>query len=541
MKKEVYLWVIFFIVIAAAALYLRYAYRPGIGVSVAINDSAVHSLYPYQSLTIPVQVENTGGSAIKSMGIAMLVDSNQSSYYTVTLPSGKSTRFEFNFSPSTAGHYNISVVADPGRVYNIANRKSTISSVSVNVLANQSAEPFLYLPSSNATSRTLINSNLFGFEVMTYLKTYYNITMPEFLGSSIGFLSPLLNLTYQYLHNMSIGYYGYANGSHAYMLMLRGYLSPSIVGVAANAEKLGTYNTTAFGMNITHVKLNQNTTLCSWYSEGWLDNLLYSGSTDCMNILLSRYNSTFANPYNGISERLFNNSTNVSSDLSYVFISGNAFLVSAVGQVGPTIYIPTVKRSNASGGTCYGVISSINGTDYCNQILLNVSGGMGKNVSVLKTMELTSEYNATLLTIFNTSRLYSTETYAVGIVKGMELSGNTVAFASGIHSSCSFANSVGCDNVSFSNGALDFSLTNLMNRAANISSITCYSTIRGSPSHIGMQLAPGATKTLSALCYNGTSLIGGVPLGLKLNLIANFTVNGTKNIVPGSAYIPLGQ
>ncbi len=541
MNKEIYLWVIFFIAIVGIALYLRYTYKPSMDVSVTINTSGIHSIYPFQNLAIPIQVSNTGSSAIKGMGIAMLVNGNQTSYYTITLPSGKSTSFNFNFSAQASGTYNVSAVADPGKVYNIANRKSATSSTSVYVMANLSADPFEYLPGNGSTAKALINSNLFGFEAMIYLKAYYNITMPVFLGGNIGFLSPLLNLTYQYLHNMSVGYYGYANGSYAYLLMLRGYLSPRVVGVAAGAEGLSVYNTSNLGVNITHVKLGKNTTLCSWYAGGWLNSLIYSGNADCIGILLNKYNSSFANPYHSVSEKLYNASINITKDLSYTFISGNSFLVAAVDQIGPTIYIPTIQSSKASEGTCYGVISTVNGTDYCSEILLNDSGGTGKSVSVLRTTELTSKYNATMLAIFNTSKLYSTEASAISIIKGMDLSGNAVAFTPGISSSCSFANSFGCSNVSFANGALGFSLTNLLSMPANVSSIMCYSAVAGSPSHVGVLLAPGATKTISALCYNGTSLISGIPLGLKLNLIANFTANGTRSIATGSAYIPIGQ
>ncbi|MCL4553218.1 MAG: hypothetical protein M1305_06685, partial [Candidatus Marsarchaeota archaeon] len=129
MRKEIFYWVALFAVVLAVALYIRYFSSPTLSIRVGFSRSAASygTVYPYQKLVFNVSLNNTGSSEISDMGVDVLLNGNTTYVYGVTIPQGRSTSVSFNYTPSAPGAYNFTVVADGGRLYNLADRQAASS------------------------------------------------------------------------------------------------------------------------------------------------------------------------------------------------------------------------------------------------------------------------------------------------------------------------------------------------------------------------------------------------------------------------------
>ena len=176
MKKEFYFWAMFFIAVAAAAIYFRYYYQPAIGVSVAFsaNQSSFGSVYPFSELRLPVKVSNVGSAAFRNLSVSILVNGNLSSVYLVTMPPGKEATIYYNFTPEGSGAYNISAVADLGKVYNVQNRDSAKSTIRIFVEEPEAPRPYAVIP-PGAVNFSSAQGSAAGLMTAEYIRSAYGI------------------------------------------------------------------------------------------------------------------------------------------------------------------------------------------------------------------------------------------------------------------------------------------------------------------------------------------------------------------------------
>ncbi|MEM3661777.1 MAG: hypothetical protein QXG73_03045 [Candidatus Micrarchaeaceae archaeon] len=542
MKREVYLWILFFALLAAAVIYFRYYYQPEISMSVKFLQPS-YSVYPYQRVSMPINVSNIGSSPIRNMSIEILVNSNITSIYKVTLPPHKFAIIYYNTTFPSYGAYNITAIADAGKVYKISDRAEAQSAAAVDVIAPEALEPYTALPQGNFTSIAVLNTSSAGLLLLGYLHSNFGV---DALGygsiADYGFFTNLFNLTSSYIKNVSIARGSYANGSTATAIWLSGYLSPSIIGVAAQSAGINATSATVNGQNATYVKLQNGTSLCSWYSGGLLKILItepfsclgYVGVNNTANEFGAE--RATANFYASKLMGEFNNAL-FSKLAAYVSLRNNSFKVGAFELNSSAFYVPVLSTYSGNSKTlsCLGLINSINGTHYCSTDILPKNGTIG-SISLVRTMMLGGGINSTVFMLANTSKIILFVPRVVEMINDFGVTNSSVAFVSAIGSSCSIGNGFGCSAPNFLNGSISFSIKNTPN-ATRITSLGCYMYIPGALTTANITLGPNATANLTAKCYNGGALVNGIPLNLDLNLIMNYTQDNVTHTAFGKAYI----
>lgn len=533
MKGEIYYWIALIVVIFAVALYLRYYYSPAINVTVKFAPSSQNQTYYIgQRAAFNITVINNG-AAIRYFNIGLYIDGNLTTVYNVSLGQGKQTVLEEVYSFPTSGPYNFTAIGDPAKLYNVADRDNARSSINLNVLAPVQADPQGLLP-ENQTYTYLANRTVLGYEVSSYLGSSYG--MPIFNLSDISrvnsFFTPLLGITTSYITNMSSAGADYSN-SKAFSLWISGQLSPSILTPAAQALSLNESNMSIDGNNVTMVLMN-NTSICGWYSQGWLKLFSYeSNASTCSKVLQTELSSQPGNPIQNNVPHL-NGTTEIGSFASYtknMQSSGRLFFA------GNTSFIYSSISTNAiENTTCYGVIDTFNGISYCSTYILP-STTAASNSSLLRTTAYVGNENESVFSLINTSKLESQVGINIGVLKTFRLNGTSVQFVSGLRNTCTLSVGFYCLNANFGDSDVYLNLTNSLNVTPTIRSAYCY--WNGSPKVIQIDKLVNVSQivNLTIPCYNNGANITGIALNLDLNIGLVYTANNQTYNATGEAYI----
>lgn len=541
MNKEVYLWLILIVVVALAALYLRYFYQAQIGLELSLNTTGINlTMYPYQRLELPIIIYNSGASAIENLSVGLFTNGNFTVPYAITLPQGKQVVILYNYSPSKPGTYNIVVTADPGKLYNIPDRSKTTASISLVVKVPENASSYALLPNANRTSVQETNLDKGGYVVQAYLGNKYTTSDFALIKSTQinKILAPLLNDTFNDIYNMSVSTAEYANNDSEYSIWIRGYLNASVVlSLFSKASTSASQNVhTPFG-NVTYITLPNSTTLCGWYSGGWLKLFGYVGSRTCYQVL-----STGAK--NGTSPSFVKmpDLTNVTSLANYTG-SGINGKYAATLSLTPDSFI-YAKISNGTSAvasdTCFGIVDSVNGISYCSTYISSISGQIG-NLSLVRTSAYVGNYNLSVFSLSNTSELFYQVPININVVKGFGISGNYLRFTSALADTCAFNASFPCSNMTFANGVIRINVENDFGSAVKLNSLGCLTRGLFNSSNLGgLALAPGKSANLTASCFSNGAVLKGILLNLNLNLLLNYTIANRSQTLTGKAQVPFG-
>ncbi|HVA82583.1 MAG TPA: CARDB domain-containing protein [Candidatus Aquilonibacter sp.] len=542
MNKEWIFWALLVIVIVVVSLYIRLYSTQTIAMSIALaNPQAASTIYPYQNVVLPITVTNTGSSAITSLVFSVLANGNQQQAYQLTIPVGKSVSIQYNFTPVSAGRYNITVIADPAGVYNVQNRNGAQNTTTV-VIANYSnPQAYTLLPKGNVTSYNQVYLGRGGFLASSFLYSSYNISMFSSTSPQDRIILSVLNLTQTYIRNVSSARATYANGASSYSVWIRGYLKPSVIGTAAIGAGYHVTNYTIAGNTVTFVRISNSTSLCSWYESGWIKSVAYSNSSaSCLGIYnksILTLNSSLvianATIYNRMTNRTVLNTTLIGN---FSGISGGVTSYGEISVAGSTFVVPKITLNGTSSAKCFGIVSSANGTTYCSVYLIPSSGALG-GFALIKTMAQIGTVNASVFSLVNSSSVYAAIPFAIASIKTLNLSGARGNFSSGFTSSCAFSGSFTCSNPIFLNGTIKLNVTSTLNQSARINGLGCYETGSGFKTTVNETIAPHSTSTIGATCYSLGRPIVGVPLKLTLKLLLNYTSGGITSAAAGNATI----
>ncbi|MGC8547689.1 MAG: CARDB domain-containing protein [Candidatus Micrarchaeia archaeon] len=539
MKNEIYFWILAIIAIIGIALAIRFLYQPMISIRLSTNTGLIHA-YPYQTIEVPITVFNNGNAAIKNMSIGIYVNNTFNMLYHITLPAGKELTILYNYTPAYPGTYTIQAVADPGRLYNIADRATAQTSTTAYVSPAENATPYSLLPAGNIVNQSVIKLDSGAYVFASYLNSTYGLKMGLTPNSRINsFLNAVLGYVIYYIREIASASAQYKNGSQAYAIWLQGYVSPNMTNTAAVITGMKSENITRNGISVTFVSLGGNTTLCSYYSRGWIKILGYMGNGTCLSELntskitsirlASFYNKTMAN------------ATNI----------GNYSFVGKVGEISGdfalfanrTLMYATVSNSSVSknsSNVCYGLINTFGNESYCSEYVFPVSTAHIVNgSSLIRTTAYINSYNASVYSLVNTSLIMDQVPINIQAIKGYGIKGGYLAFVSGIKSTCSFNSTFACSNVTWTNGTLGFRLRNL-GSTARLNSVSCYMTPKAIPQTLNETIQSNSTIGINATCYESGAKMSGIALNLGLKLVLNYTLNNSTQQVNGTAYIPIG-
>lgn len=545
MKREVYFWVLIIVVIAAVALYFRLFYQPMLTISLGISSRVPAALYPYQKAMFDINAFNNGSSAVNNMSLGVTVNGNLTTLYKVTLPAGKQTTIGFNYSPTTSGAYVVDVVADPGKLYNLADRSAAQASYSFTVTAAENASPASLLPKQNVSSFKSSSLSNGGYVVSTYIYDQYGISRFALTDNPDlnRFLKPVLNLTSYYIKNISVAQAKYKDNSSAYSIWIRGYIAPNIFSAATTGSSLSTTNVSTKVGNATYIKLLNNTSFCSWYGGGWIKIVAAYNGKNCILIVNETANASSETEFAGLGSLFsgrFAAIKNASFIGNYSGVSGSGDYIGRLLLFRNSSFVYAgIENTTGRNTTCYGLMNTENGTSYCSSYLFPKSQQIG-NLSLIQTTAYKGKYNVSAFSLVNTSVVLALVPEVVGMLQGLNVSGSSLAFKSGIVNSCEFNASFPCSNTTYSNGTATFSILNNMSSEVKVNSISCYTLPGMLPSPVNKMLSSGSSLHISAPCFNLTTKLGGLELDLHLHIALNYSVSNLTHELVGSAFIPFG-
>ena len=522
--KERYLWAAFFIAVIVISLYFRLYYQAPISLNISMPSYNTTKVYPYQQVSIPITISNTGSSSFSNLTFGLYINGNVSTVYKASIPGSKQALMHFNFTPKSAGTYKISFIADPSKLYNIINRRTARANTTITVSPQQAAAPYANFNKGALGVDTFELSPL-GFAVSTFLVNNFSTTRFSLTTSTNvdNFIYPAVDVYMPYIKKIAVAHAYYTNYSLA-SIWISGYINPDSLDQVAIGKGI---NVTLSG-NVSLIKLGNSTTACSWYSGGWTKVLISILGNSCLSYL----NKTSAFNYSALYNTLNDKNTSILnysgyiSNLTYsgdILYKNKTFLYQSLMHGG--------KGVNFSN-TCYGNILNISNTSYCSTNL--ISG----NFMLSKVTKLIGNYNVSVWALTNTSNIEQGSSYALGLAEAYNLTGNKTVFVSAFVNKCYLEASLPCSSPAFNYNNITISFSNDFNEPVTINTLGCFLAGNYTPSELGLTVAPGKSASISATCYNnGATLSGIVPLGLEFSLVLNYTVGGKTATSQGYAYI----
>lgn len=544
MKNEIYIWIAIFVIIAAAALYYRFYYTASYQLTVSFNKThLVVGIYPYQNVAIPIVVTNTGSTPIANLDFGLYMNGSLKNTYKLDIPAGKTAVIPFNYTPAVAGSYNVSVVADPGRVFDISDRAGAQANANFTVSNSEVAAPYAYIGSNGLVAGSYAELKSSGVVTESFL--YSNFSSSPMSFSNISglndFLYPITSIAGAYINGMAYSNGAYLGNNAISSIWIRGYLEPSAFVYAAGYAGLSHHNFTDNGTQVTFIRLSNISTMCSWYNGGWIKIVGTNGTENCTSVVehppISHYTPSAQ------SIKFGNNplASNAAVIGNYSGFAGNVFSHGEMLELNDSIHYMQISTNLTNPLlVCYGAVYNISGISYCSTYYLARSGRIG-NFSLVSTRAYVGGINYTDYSLSSTSKLLETVPEAIDLMRSSfyNSSAMSLAFLPGIQSECGFAEGFNCTDVAFSNSTLDFRVINDYSNTVSLNAGSCFAE---APSllftRVNYTLRPKESANLSIGCayYNSTRIYG-VPFNLYLGLTLNYTLNRTRLQANGSAYV----
>ncbi len=542
MKREIYLWIILVAVVLVAALYYRYYYSSAISLKVGVERYGglqAQVIYPEQELFFNITVNNTGSTAIDQMGVDLLVNGNITYVYDVTVPAGKVGHAEANYTPPAGGDYNITVVADPGKVYNIPDRSTARASVMVPVTALQNPVAYVSLPSNNATVVYTENLDSLGFIWYSALSSEYGLNRFNLTGlPGLAQFGTALDYIGSYTENISAAHAVYKNGSVVYSIWMnpgeyRDILPVNIVGVAAEGLNMSVTNRTEDGRNVTFVGLADNDSLCSWNSGGWIKMIASSGNESCLGLVGD--NSTGLEPKAIAGVKLVPPLISGFVVANDTLASGNVESESYSAVFSNTIDFASVTVNAGTNDTCEGQISSVDNATYCSSFVFPINGSESAPYLIRTRAEI-GAYNITALWRTNESDIPGLIPEAIAVLQGYNAIGTSAAFVNGIPPQCTIPG-FGCENATFTNGTVSMRILNYNTTSVTLDSLGCVFLGATYPVKLNITLPGLGIGEVNTTCYDEGQVATSLPTGLAFTLRLNYTSANIVHSVNGSIYV----
>ena len=544
MKNEIYLWIMLFVIIAAAALWYRFYYTSPYQLTVSFNKTLLTgAAYPYQNIAMPIIVTNTGSSAIANLDFGLYMNGSLKNTYKLDVPVGKSAVIPFNYTPTVAGTYNVSVVADPGKVFDISDRQQAQANTSFVVSNSEAADPYAYIRSNGLVAASYADIGSSGVVTDSFLYTNFTFSPMSFSNISTlnAFIYPLADIAGAYIKEMAYANGEYLGNNAVSSIWMRSYIDPVAFVYAAGYKGLRYNNVTVNGTQVTFIRLSNTSTMCSWYAGGWIKIIGTNGTANCTSIVMNPPVQHYVPDLHSIAFSNNSIASNAAVMGNYSGFSGNVFRQGRLLELNNSIhYIQIATNLTKPLLVCYGAIYNISDVSYCSTYNLDKTGKVG-NYSLISTRAYIGNFNYTDFSLSTTTDILKAVPQAIEIIRSASYAnkGKVLTFLPGIQSDCGFVEGFNCTDVRFSNSTLSFKVTNEFNSSVSLSSGSCFAE---APSllftRLNYTLKSREAANLSVGCtyYNGTRIYG-VPFNLYLGLTLNYTLNRTRLQANGSAYV----
>lgn len=524
--KEIYLWAVFIVILIAIASYFRFYYQPTLSISIQMQSNN-YTIYPYQKVTIPIKINNTGQSTINNISIGLYINGNTTRIYRAYLPSGKQATVDFNYTPTSPGEYLIEAEADPGHLYNIINRQDSYAKTTVRVLQQEIPAPQINFPNGTDGLDTF-NMNSRGYVASLYFDNftkYLYLTGSQEVNS---FLYPVIDVYSQYISKIYVSHAYYKNYTLA-AVWIQGYISNSSISEAAIGEGINQSQS----RGITTIDFGNSTTLCAWYSGGWTKILVSIFGENCTSYI--NKNFTHLLPSGKQTSTLLKNKN--ASILNYTGISQNLTYSGDLSLESNSIVFESIMHGENFSNICYGNILNISNISYCDNQLLQ------GNVILDQLERLQGSYNASVWWIPESNASQSGFNYSLKLIGSYNFTGQHISFVSAYADSCVFNSNITCSNPFFQtkppNLIINLTLADSYNSTIILTGIACSLIGNTTFSKINVTLAPGSTTSVPSPCYNYGKIINSsiIPINIPLHMYLNYTLDGKGQKTEGFAEV----
>ena len=543
--------IIAIVILAAAAFVTYYSLNRSYSIEVRLVGTPSSNLYPFQSPSFKIYVNNTGTQPINNMPLDFYLNNGTIKSYKMVLPAGRGAVINETYIYPSNGTYDFQAVADPGHLFDIAGRASAQGSLDVLVKPAQKPNAFTSLPSSGETSAQGFSLIQNGTAVSYILTNGYDLNVTQnMLGPSSRVIEAVFSDLASTI-NAADGAIVRYNGSEGYSVGLQGTLNTKLINAIAKSFSLPTRQVVVNGANATMAVVSNTTSLCFYYSNGWNKIVVYDNASSspqtCQGIvsstydgslqgdLRSAYNSSSLSRYG--SEFFYRNTTYIGTSLGLG--PGNLTAINIVqNQYGAFLsYIQKHAPANLArlNLTCYGLVYSNGSTNLCSKSMPQAVA-VASGFTLLNQTEITSNYTVSLYSLVNQSNLVLASQNGGSLIRALNLSGPSAAWKSAFKNSCSLANSsLSCSVGGFSSSTstVTLNITNGLPGAIRMNSVACYfSGVSHLSAPVNRTVGPGNTVMVSARCYGA-----GIPVvsaTTTYNIGLNYTYNGATKTAQGT-------
>ncbi|MGD0729213.1 MAG: CARDB domain-containing protein [Candidatus Micrarchaeaceae archaeon] len=571
--KEIVIYVIIAVVVIAVALFILkggfITSTPNLSVTLSNYGNAT---YPYQTSHFIINVTNEGTSPVSNLLFGFYLNGVQISTNTITLPSKESVLLIRNYTYQEPGNFYFQAIADPGHLLSVKNRTSLQSSITINISAPENANIYNALPVNNINNTQSFTVTGTGAADAAEIRSKYDIAQFGYIigpGGSVP-LRMYADL-FGYIAKANGAYIQYNNKSVAYTSWLQGTVDPAAVKIIINS--FGIKNAQSSN-NVTYAKLDNNTSMCFYYDQGWTKIYTYDNSTiivnttnainsnsviitnkvsstnaTCLDLVRKSYQSNMSQVLVGILKNdsklaryqngfVYTNSTTTGLLLSYsklnltatnLFQNDFGIFSSSIDKLHSPLSI------NGINFTCYGLIynNTKTNTSICSYLIPAINYSVNLPYGFVNTTYVTSNYIFNLYSLVNSSSLVAAHENGAKLIEALGVNAISGQWLSPFKNECTLENdSLPCKFVSFNatTGNATANITNLFNSSIRINQINCELAGGFKNITVGNTINSNSTLTLAMHC-NALN----IPTSEIKNymLIMNYTYNNRTRIANG--------
>ena len=538
---------VFIVVVVAGKLLVSTSYS----LSTAITSADAGAIYPYQISNFNIIVTNTGSAPISGMVVGLYLDGSELQHYVVTVPGHKNATIRYNYTYRQDGNFTFMVVADPGRIMNIVDRGTAQNTLIVEVSAPELPNVYKTVPNLNVTETQSFSASGTGmYSLSAVEQAYYLKIIDNVFGPSKNIMIKVVDNLYGYVAKSYGADVEYENGTAAYVLWIEGTATPSFVDYIVSSFRVPQSSAIVGGKNVIISQTGNNTSMCTFYSNGWTKIVAYNNNSlagNCLTIL----NRTYEPYQSTIIVNALNNSKELShyqSGFLYVNSStlGSSLISSDKGigvlnmfqnQYGFFIseVVKTEIPNNSATMKCYGIIYSNNGMNVCSSVVVPTDRGAAKGFGLVNSTAITKDYIINMYSLVNDTQFIAAHSNAASLINALVINQSTIAWTTVYNNTCAFDVGAGLscavDSFDFATEVLNMSITNHRSMPITINSAICQIPSYNLSDSIGISIGSNSTTAISVQCHGVPALLHSQTS--SYTLVMNYSYNNASASVAG--------
>ncbi|MGI0100763.1 MAG: CARDB domain-containing protein [Candidatus Micrarchaeaceae archaeon] len=523
-----------------------------IRVKLSQEGTILQTIYPYQTSYYAINITNTGKRQITGMPVGFYLDGVPETENTISIPAGETVTLLRNYTYPSPGPYTFEAVADPGHIFNIADRNASQSSITTNVTEPELPNVYTSVPNANMTyTQSFALSGVGALEIAAVAGRYDITSISDMFGPYDSISTKVFENAYPFTANVYGAYSEYSDNSIAYAAWLQGTIDPAVIGAVVSSFGKDVNELSLPTGIIGYVNLGNSTSMCTFYSNGWTKIITYynaSNAGTCETVSTNSYTPTESNVLTNVvvndtylthlqSGFFYTNSSVLGSSLAYsgmnatatnIFQNNYGLFISSIRKDNNAINISAIKNA-----TCYGLIYNSSNLSVCSYLIPTSTGNYSLPYGLVNSSYITPNYTLNMYSLVNNTELIAAHDNAAHLLSRLGINSSFVEWQEAFGNSCSFSNSsIGCKFLSMSqNGTASFNITNKLPKPLRINTLNCEIEPGFENVSINMTIEPNSTTSISQPC--STIAVPTVEAQASYTLIMNYTYGNATMVTSG--------